>query len=366
MRNSRAHRWVKPNPASMKSGREESGVTLQIQSQLRTHVSTLATAPRNRISDPDHLAASRSYVVDYLTSCGWTVEQQPFTVPAGIGVSDAGRPSAKWFPVRPRKAMHGVNIIATRGGPIDAGTLLIVAHLDTVRHSPGADDNASGVAAALEVAAAHPLDHTASTPIQPPEPRPPKTSANLALALADLEEAGLAGARELARTISPGAVINLESVGYYTDTAGSQHLPPGTGLAAPALVRQVRQRDSRGDFALVVHRASSSQLAEAWMLAAGHAGLATIDIQDRRPTGGLFRLVRPFDIVGSNLDRSDHGPFWDRGVPAVVVTGTAPMRNHRYHYATDTPDTLDYPRLAAVTMATATVAADWLGERTRS
>ena len=48
------------------------------------------------------------------------------------------------------------------------------------------------------------------------------------------------------------------------------------------------------------------------------------------------------------LDRSDHEPFWRRSIPAVLITGTATLRSPHYHRDSDTPDTLDYVRLAQV------------------
>ncbi len=72
---------------------------------------------------------------------------------AGVGLSDAGFPSANLWPLRLRRSILGTNLIATRGARISGDTLVVIAHLDSVRNSPGADDNASGVAAIL--AAAH-------------------------------------------------------------------------------------------------------------------------------------------------------------------------------------------------------------------
>ncbi len=57
---------------------------------------------------------------------------------------------------------------------------------------------------------------------------------------------------------------------------------------------------------------------------------------DRRYAGPGFQLLGALYLVGSNLDRSDHAPFWNGAVPCVVVTDTAPMRDPRYHHATDT------------------------------
>ena len=46
---------------------------------------------------------------------------------------------------------------------------------------------------------------------------------------------------------------------------------------------------------------------------------------------------------------SDHASFWDRGLPALMITDTSFFRNPHYHQATDAPATLDYSFLAKVT-----------------
>jgi hypothetical protein len=61
----------------------------------------------------------------------------------------------------------------------------------------------------------------------------------------------------------------------------------------------------------------------------------------------------------ANLDRSDHAPFWNRGVPAMLVTTTAPFRNRTYHLDGDRPENLDYPRLTALAAMVAASAAIW-------
>jgi Zn-dependent M28 family amino/carboxypeptidase len=61
----------------------------------------------------------------------------------------------------------------------------------------------------------------------------------------------------------------------------------------------------------------------------------------------------------NHLGRSDHASFWNQRIPALMLTSTANFRNPHYHRSTDTPETLDYQRLAAVTLATAATAAQW-------
>ena len=311
---------------------------------LHRHVSVLAAAPRNRHADTGHLQAVRQYAVSQLEAAGWSVTQISFATPPGLGVSDAGYPTANLWPLRVRGPVSGVNIVATRGAPITANTLLVLAHLDSVRNSPGADDNASGAAVVLAAAAGIPS---------------PSGRRDVALALVDLEEITMGGSTHLARTVTPGAVLNLESVGYYRSAPGSQRMPAGLGMVAPALADQVKARGSAADFALVVHRPDSAGVASAWATAAKKAGLPTLVHPDNRYTGPGFRLERLVNLVGANLDRSDHAPFWNAGVPSVVVSDTAPLRNPSYHRPTDTPDTLDYDSLAAVAAATITTAGLW-------
>ncbi len=132
--------------------------------------------------------------------------------PAGLGVSDAGYPLGHLWPLRIRGPVPGVNIVATHGRPITEHTLVVMAHLDSV----------SGVAVILQAAEQIPdLERRR----------------DVALVLVDLEEISLAGSTHLAKTVTPGAVLNLESVGYYNPAPGSQRLPPGLGPAAPALVK---------------------------------------------------------------------------------------------------------------------------------
>jgi len=110
---------------------------------------------------------------------------------------------------------------------------------------------------------------------------------------------------------------------------------------------------------LVVHRRDSSPIAHLWARSAQDAGLPTVVHQDNRYTGAGFRLERLVNLVGANLDRSDHAPFWNAGVPSVVVCDTAPLRNRNYHRPSDTPDTLDYRALAAVTTPMVAAAHGW-------
>ena len=205
----------------------------------------------------------------------------------------------------------GVNLVAERlGSDAAAGAILVTAHYDTVSGSPGADDNASSVAAALEIAR---LLGTRSTP------------RSLRLAFFDQEETGLRGS--LAYTAEPdnlknlAGVVNLEMLGYACYAPGCQKFPEGLPVKLPS---------DRGDFLGVVGDQEHLPLLAAFQTA-GTEGLPPI-----------VTLPVPFKgLLTPDLLRSDHAPFWARNIGAVMVGDTANFRNPHYHRASDTPETLD-------------------------
>jgi hypothetical protein len=59
---------------------------------------------------------------------------------------------------------------------------------------------------------------------------------------------------------------------------------------------------------------------------------------------------------------SDHRSFWDVGVPALMVTDTAPFRDPHYYRASDTPERLDYDRIARLVTGLTEVVVSLAGE----
>jgi hypothetical protein len=289
--------------------------------RLRRHVERLAE-PRGRRHAPTAMDRAEAYVIGELESAGWQVRRRPFAV-AGTGIV-------------------GANLLADR--PADdsapAPDLLVGAHLDTVPGSPGADDNASGVACLLELARVLP-------------------AGRVRLVVFDEEETGLHGARALAAELMTGprptAVVVFECVGYTAAAAGSQQLPPAVALAYPGQVRRIRRRGWRGDWTLLAYR--NDALRPARLLGSGLAQLggpdAVVLARDPLDIPLVGPLLRRYLPVAEHFARSDHQPFWDLGMPAIQVTDTANFRNPTYHRPDDTPDTLDYERMADVTAATA-------------
>jgi Zn-dependent M28 family amino/carboxypeptidase len=121
-------------------------------------------------------------------------------------------------------------------------------------------------------------------------------------------------------------MLSLETMGSYDDTPGSQGYPPLLRWFYPP----------RADFIALV-----SNLRSRAML---------------RRLAAAFRSVSDFPMESAALPAfvpgvawSDHLSFWRQGYPALMVTDTAFYRYAWYHSTGDTPEKLDYPRLAAVT-----------------
>ncbi|MET9509538.1 M28 family peptidase [Streptomyces flavidovirens] len=323
--------------------------------RLRHDVEFLADRPRSRTRAPEAMLRAEAHVMRELAAAGWRTERQPFDVRWRLGGTDRQNDRAIALQLRLHTRLTGANLVARLPGADDRPTVVVGAHLDTVDGSPGADDNASGVAALLEIAR-----------LLGGLPRPPAVT----LLFFDMEELGMIGSRfaaqQLRRTGQVAGMICLESVGYFATGPGTQLVPAGFAAAFPRVAARVRSGGQRGDFTLVVHRRSTEAAAAAWRRAAEAAEprLSAVTLRDPRPHGLLGALAGLAAPPLIHLDRSDHASFWNVGIPALMLTGTANFRNPHYHRPTDTPDTLDYGRMAAVavaTAATAASAASWRG-----
>jgi Peptidase family M28 len=244
-------------------------------------LSDLDTLTFRRYDEAERQRA-RDYLQQALEQAGWTVQLQPFS--------------------------GGINLIAERAGTDPSlSKILLGAHYDTVEDSPGADDNATSVATVLE--AARLLGPT-------PTPR------TLQLALFDLEEQGLLGSRAFVEQSADkatlvGAII-LDMLGYACTQPGCQSYPP----------LPIRPPSDRGDFLAAIGDQGHPQL------------LNSLVNQTDLPS--VYTLAVPtFGKIGSDLIRSDHAPFWEAGIGAVLITDTANFRNPHYHQPSDTLETID-------------------------
>lgn len=272
-----------------------------IHDNLKRHIAALAGRIGERnVWRPEALAAAEAYIHKTLEDAGYAVNIQSFTS-RGLTVN---------------------NLEAVLPGHGAADEIIVIgAHYDSVAGSPGANDNASGVAALLELARL-----LAGTTL-------PRTVRFVAFANEEApffygDEMG--SNRYAARARAQGerieAMLSLETIGYYTDQLASQRYPFPFSLFYP----------DTGNFVGFVGNLSSRQLV--------------------RRAIGAFRASTPFPSEGvaapsgmEGVHWSDHWSFWQAGYPAIMVTDTALFRYSHYHAATDTPEQLDYTGLARVT-----------------
>lgn len=205
---------------------------------------------------------------------------------------------------------QGINLILELPGRDPTlQPLLVGAHYDGPLNSPGADDNASGVVALLELARRWSI-------------RPPRRP--VILVAFDLEEWGMLGGAALAQQLRAESrelklMVSLEMLAY---TSASQSYPHEA-------MRHVF--GDHGDFiALVINAGASLLLPELLRRMGRHVRTQALPVPN---AGRQLPDVR----------LSDHSPFWDQGYDALMVTDTSFMRNPHYHRATDTLDSLDLP-----------------------
>lgn len=230
--------------------------------------------------------------------------------------------------------MTCANIEVEIPGSDQAGEIVIVgAHYDSVDGSPGANDNATGVAAVLalnrllaERKASRTLRFVAFANEEPPF-------------FQSSHMGSLVYARHCRRRGEKVvAMLSLETIGYYSDHEGSQHYPFPFGIFYP----------STGNFIGFVGNTLSRRLVRD--LVASFRRHAKYPSQ-----GGAL----PGFIPGIGF--SDHWAFWQQGYPAAMVTDTAPFRYPYYHTASDTPEKVQYDRMARVVAGLAGVITDIIG-----
>ncbi len=245
---------------------------------------------RNPYTSPGHLAASGDYISQQFKHIGLKIREDRV----------------------PFDSMETKNILGIQPGP-NKGIFIVGAHYDSVQGTPGADDNASAVAALLEIARCL-------------QPFPLKYS--LIFCGFTLEEYGFVGSRQFAKSLRSQkdevlGMISLEMLGFCNREKGSQTYP---------LYVDPTQYPDRGDFIAVVGNEPSVGLT-----------LALVNgMKESVPQLPVEHLVVPGrGDQFEDVRLSDHAPFWDDGFQAVMVTDTAFFRNPHYHQFTDTLETLD-------------------------
>lgn len=299
--------------------------------RLQSHVRVLSEDLVGRSFDqPETLQKAAEYIAAELAKSGVVAERQRFEVGG-----------------------HSYENLIARFGPKDGKQPLLImgAHYDSAmlgdgyvpidpqatarRHTPGADDNASGVAGLLELVRvlsanppAQPVELVFYTLEEPPNFRSDDMgSYRHALSLNE-------------RNQNVRLMLSVEMIGYFSDEPGSQSYP----LAPLSWIYP-----DKGNFiGLIGELKNFAEMRSTKSLMRGAA--------DEEKPLDVRSLNSPRFVHG--VDFSDHLNYWRLGYPAIMVTDTSFMRNPHYHQSTDTWDRLDYARMAQVVRMLAAVALD--------
>ena len=268
---------------------------------VRNYIERLAGSIGERnIFRPEALADARTYIAEE-----W--EQQDYQV------------TNHWYDAR---GLRCANLEVTRVGRRHPEQILLLgAHYDSVIGSPGANDNASGVAALLElsrffrtVAPTITIRFVAFVNEEPPF-------------FMRGDQGSLVYARDARRRGDDiRLMLSLETMGYYCDERGSQRYPPLFRVFYP----------DRGNFIGLVSDLRTRRLMR--RLAAAFRAGSDFPLEHI----ATFRFI-------PGVAWSDHFSFWRLGYRALMVTDTAFYRYPHYHTAQDTPDKVAFAQLARVT-----------------
>jgi hypothetical protein len=273
---------------------------MMIRDKLREHVVELASHIGERsIAVPQGLKAAERYIIRQLQELGYQVWVQPFDF-GGLEMNNV--------------------IVEKRGHNPNAGCLVVGAHYDTVIGTPGADDNATGVGAVIELARWL---------------RNQDTQCTVRMVAFANEESGTGAWQTMGsyhyakmlqdRRVKVNAMLSLEMLGVYKDEPGSQQYPSPFNLFYPRTA----------NFIAFVGNQLSKELV--WKCVR------------------VFRQVCNFPSEGvaapdklKDAGRSDHWAFWQFGIPALMVTDTSNFRYPLYHTWQDTADKIDFDRYTRV------------------
>ena len=297
--------FVGGGPAAAPPAALDSEDLVSMGERLKGHVRHLASEIGERhFMRPEALEEAAAYIEHSLGEAGFEVAGQRFTA-GGVEVR---------------------NIEVEIAGAERPGEIVVIgAHYDTVSGTPGANDNGSGVAALIELARFF-KEASMKTP-------PARTLRFVAFANEEppfFQDPSMGSvvyaARCAERDESVVAMLALETMGWYSDEPESQKYPS-------PLLRAVYPGE--GNFIGFIGNTES-------------AGLVSRCVE-------LFRGATDFPCEGAPMPDavemagwSDHWAFWQIGAPAIMVTDTAPLRYPHYHEPTDTPDKVDFARLALV------------------
>ncbi len=273
---------------------------IDLRDRTSAHVKMLAsTIGERNVEQYAALQKSSAYIQAQLEQFGYQVNRQGYSVEG--------------------KAVTNLEVTVP-GGNRNSENVVIGAHYDSVVGTPGANDNASGVAAVLEFArlmkAIEPARTIRFVFFVNEEPPYFQTHNMGSYVYAQ---------RLKQQKTQVSSMMAIETVGAYFDSPGTQHYPAGLAALYP----------DKGNFIGFVGNTESRPLVQ-----------DAIRVFRETTQFPSEALSAPGDITG--VGWSDHWSFWQFGYPAIMVTDTAPFRYAHYHQPGDTPEKLDYDRMARV------------------
>ena len=281
--------------------------------QLSEDVHFLAgeIGPRN-MQYPESITKTADWIEERFTNSGYSPSRHTYRV---SGMFYSGQTAD--------------NIIAEIPGTEKPEKIVVVgAHYDSVTGSPGANDNASAVAVLLALA-----EHFGDQP-------QPKTIRFVAFANEEppFFHSSNMGSYQYAKKCKERgdditAMMAMDGLGYFSDEPGSQKYPlPGIGLFYP----------DKANFIALVTRLRDT-------------GLMKRSLSAFRENAAISSEGAALPGFIPGVYWSDHWSFWKHGYPAFLVTDTLLFRDPAYHRPSDTPDRLDYDRMAQLTTGLADV-----------
>jgi Zn-dependent M28 family amino/carboxypeptidase len=284
----------------------------QASGNLRRHLDELCvTIGERNFRYPGNLEKSIEYIKSEFEDMGYAVELQEVPTPSFI--SDQRQP---FF-----------NIVAeVKGSKFPDKIIVVGGHYDSVadHNCVGADDNASAIAVLLELA-------RLSKNMVPEKTLRFVAFCNEEPPFFATEYMGSAVYAKSCRSENIEAMFCLEMLGYYSEEAGSQHYPFPLNTVLGWIF------GDRGNFVAFVSNMESRGLMS--------ESLDAFRSSTKFPSHGV---ALPSFVTG--VDWSDHRSFWKEGFEAIMIGDTALYRNKYYHTPQDTPEKLDYDKMARVTV----------------
>jgi len=275
---------------------------------LKEHVYTIVEKFDDRVySNIEMLNATAEYIYDEFSKYSNDVSYQTFELKEFVD----------------NEVFEYKNVIVNFKGTSSCsdGLTIVGGHYDTFGGHAGANDNTSSVAGLLELARvlkANPpkcdVQVVAYTLEEPPAFRTEKMGSFIH------------AKRLKEKNIKVKVAIVLDMIGFYSDDKNSQSYPaPLMDLYYPR----------EANFISVVSNFSNIlEVREAKNILKSTSNLP------------VYSITAPAFIPG--IDFSDHQNYWKFDYPALMISDTAFYRSNNYHTENDTPDTLDYEKMAKV------------------